>query len=124
MPLTSVPSRRQTDSAVRWTFSFVRPYRSAVALLAGLSLTEIALRVLAPWPLKAIVDYLTRGAGPPGLAGLSLNRPAAWLAAIFLIGCIRQLAHEFVLLCDTRLHARLGLSMVDDLRARRGTQQR
>jgi hypothetical protein len=59
-----VPSRRQTDSALRWTLSFVRGFRSPLVLLAGLSLAEIGFRALAPWPIKAIVDYLS-GHGAP-----------------------------------------------------------
>jgi ATP-binding cassette subfamily B protein len=118
--VTSAPSRRQTDSALRWTFSFVRPYRRAVVLLAGLSSAEIALRTLAPWPLKAIVDYLTRGAGPLTSRGLSVAswRPVMLISAVVLIGFLVQLIHQLVLLCHTRVQARLGHNMVFDLRSR------
>src|SRR4051812_5611857 len=118
VPLTSVPLRRQTDSAARWTLSFVRPYRRAVAALAGLSLAEIALRALAPWPLKAIVDFLTRGLSPAGASATVAAHPLSLLALVVAAGFLLQVAHELVLLFHTRLQSRIGHSMVFDLRSR------
>src|SRR3954469_19846030 len=92
VPLTSVPLRRQTDSAARWTLSFVRPYRRGVAALAGLSLAEIALRALAPWPLKAIVDFLTRGIAPAGVSAAFRAHPSGMLVAIVVAGLLLQAA--------------------------------
>ena len=120
MIVTSTPSRRQTDSAVRWTLSFVRPHRRAVALLTSLSLAEVALRTLAPWPMKAIVDYLTVGRDslPIVPVALAASRPIVLIAAIVVAGFLVQVVHQFVLLCHTRVQARLGHSMVFDLRSR------
>ena len=36
-----------------WTLSFLRPYRGRVWLLAFLSLLEIGLGALQPWPLPS-----------------------------------------------------------------------
>src|SRR4051794_19441458 len=83
--LSPAPLRRQTDSAARWTLSFVRPYRRAVALLAGLSLIEIVLRAVAPWPLKLIVDYLAHALVPPSATIATLTRswpPTLFIAAV------------------------------------------
>src|SRR3954454_15546864 len=115
----STPLRRQTDSAAKWTMSFVRPYRGAVGLLAALSFLEIALRALAPWPLKAIVDDLARGASvhkaAPALLG-SWPQPSR-IVAVVIAGLLLQVAHELVLMWHTRRQARIAQNMVFDLRA-------
>src|SRR3954470_10438834 len=115
----STPLRRQTDSAAKWTMSFVRPYRGAVGLLAALSFLEIALRALAPWPLKAIVDDLARGAtvhkAAPALLG-SWPQPSR-IVAVVIAGLLLQVAHELVLMWHTRRQARIAQNMVFDLRA-------
>jgi ATP-binding cassette, subfamily B, bacterial len=118
--MNPVPLRRQTDAAVRWTYSFVRPYRRKLATLALLSLAEIALRAFAPWPLKAIVDYLTGAGGARRLlaGGTIARHPALLIGAIVMSGFLVQLVHQLVLLCHTRVQARLGQSMVFDLRSR------
>lgn len=111
--------RRQTDSAARWTLSFLRRYRVAVFGLALLSLVEIGLRALTPWPLKAIVDQLTTGEPPLPIVPDSLvaGRPVEVLIAVVLAGVILQLGHELVLMIHTRTQARLAQSMVFDLRS-------
>src|SRR4051794_25718348 len=91
-----------------------------MAVLALLSLAEIALRALAPWPMKAIVDYLTRAAGVhQRLAGTAIARhPAGLIGAIVTAGFVLQVMHQLVLLSHTRFQARLGHRMVFDLRSR------
>ena len=51
-----MPQSRRPQSTLRWTFSFFRSYRKPAALLASLSLAEIALRAASPWPFKALID--------------------------------------------------------------------
>ena len=46
---------------VSWTLAFLRPYRGKAAAILALSILEIGLAVLAPWPLKVIVDYVLSG---------------------------------------------------------------
>ena len=48
-------------SLAGWTLSFLRPYRARVAAIVALSLLEIGLAALAPWPLKAVVDNVLGG---------------------------------------------------------------
>ena len=43
-------------SLVSWTLSFLRPYRLRVVAIAILSIAEIVMAALAPWPLKLVVD--------------------------------------------------------------------
>jgi ATP-binding cassette subfamily B protein len=120
VPPVPTRARRQTDSAARWTLSFVRPYRRALMVLASLSVAEIALRAFAPWPLKAIVDSLTRGATPLAIVPRSLAaaHPVPLLLAVVGVGLMLQLAHELVLMVHTRLQAGISQRMVLDLRSR------
>jgi ATP-binding cassette, subfamily B, bacterial len=98
---------RSSVQTTRWTLSYFRPYRRAVALLGSLSLAEIALRAMAPWPMKAIIDHLG-----------GANRRAAYLIAIVAAGLALQVGHQLVMLVHTRLQARLAQQMVFDLRSR------
>jgi ATP-binding cassette, subfamily B, bacterial len=120
VPRVSGQSRRQTDSALPWTLSFLRPYRRTVARLVALSLAEIGLRAFAPWPLKAIVDFLTRGAPPLAVVSRQLvaAHPLALLVGVVAAGLLLQVGHELVLLAHTRVQARLAQRMVFDLRSR------
>jgi ABC-type multidrug transport system fused ATPase/permease subunit len=99
--------------------SFLRPYRLHVGHLAVLSLVEIGLRALSPWPLKAIVDGLVASpaAQVPLLSRIAAT-PRQMLLAIVAIGLLIQLGHELVLLLHSRLQARIAQRMVFDLRAR------
>lgn len=99
--------------------SFLRPYRLRVAHLAVLSLLEIGLRALSPWPLKTIVDHLVAGSGAPiPVLSAIATTPRQLLIAVVAIGVLIQLAHELVLLLHSRLQARVAQRMVFDLRAR------
>jgi ATP-binding cassette subfamily B protein/subfamily B ATP-binding cassette protein MsbA len=98
-----------TESTARWVFSLMRRYRGRAAALAGLSIAEIALRALLPWPIKAVVDRLTI-ARPSRDAGTAI-------VAIAAAGCALQLAHQLVLMAHTRSQARLAQRMVFDVRA-------
>jgi ATP-binding cassette, subfamily B, bacterial len=100
---------------------FLKPYRGRVAVLAGLSIVEIGLRALAPWPLQAIVDHLVpaTAAELPGLGWLprSWSRPQL-LVAVVTAGVALQLQHQLVLMLHTRLQARIAQRLVFDLRSR------
>jgi ATP-binding cassette subfamily B protein len=105
-----------------WTLALMAPYRRRIAMLGGLSLAEVALRALTPWPLKAVVDHVASNQAPP--PWLDAVTPAArgprvsLLLTIIAIGLFIQLAHQVVLMLHTRLHVRLGQSMVFALRSR------
>ena len=68
---------------LRWTLSFLRPYRARVSVLSVLLLSEIVLGALQPWPFAIVIDYvLTRKPFPDHITilGLTFNTPfAAWL---------------------------------------------
>jgi len=111
------------ESMWAWTRALLWPYRRRVSALTALSLAEIALRAVTPWPLKAVVDYVAGGVTPPSwLAALLLPIGADprlhVLWTIVAIGLITQLLHQAVLMLHTRLHVRIGQAMVFGLRAR------
>jgi hypothetical protein len=91
----------------------MRPYARPLVTLGFLSLAEVALRALSPWPLKAVVDHVIgRDPLPAWLQSLapplSANPHVRALAVILLLGLVAQLAHQLVLMLHTRLHVRIG----------------
>ena len=107
----------------------MRPYGGRIAGLALLSTAEVGLRILSPWPLKAIVDdVLGSGSLPPSMAAwiAPLGRLAIgvhgdrerFLAGIVLAGILLQVLHQMVLMYHSRLTASTGQHMVRDLRER------
>lgn len=78
-------------------------------MLGGLSIAEVALRVLAPWPLKSIVDRLVSSRA---------SVQATTIVGIAGIGLLIQLTHQIVLLFHTRLQTRLGQRIVFDTQSK------
>ena len=116
----SVPSR---TSALGWTLQLMQPYAGRVATLGALSMGEVGLRALSPWPLKAVIDCVVgHDALPlwlrPLMLPVSTDVRVRALAAIVVIGLVTQFAHQLVLMLHTRLHTRIGQDMVYALRAR------
>ena len=106
------------STSLRSTARCLKPYSRPLGLLAGLSFAEIALRVLAPWPLKAIVDRLIAahnesGAGAAASAGLGRS-----IMGIAALGLLAQLGHQLVMLYHTRLQTRIGQRLVFDMQSR------
>ena len=108
---------------VRWTASFLRPYRARVGLILALSVAEIGLVALAPWALTLIVDSVLGGRplpAPvvtriPALADLG----AVGLLALFAAGGLAvQVAAELTRMAHTQLEAAMGQRVVHDLRNR------
>jgi ATP-binding cassette, subfamily B, bacterial len=113
----------------RWVGRQLQPHRWMATLLVSLSLLEIALRMLLPWPIMAIVDVAS-GTRPLGatasavlspieaaVAGISGAGPAVrTIVAIVLAGLIVHAAHQLVLFVHSRRQATLGLRMVRALR--------
>jgi len=104
-----------------WTLSFLRPYRARVTAIVALSLLEIGLAALAPWPLKAVVDNVLGGHPLPAVVAapaqaLSGGSAAGLLALIVVAGLLLQLASEIVLMAHTQLQVDTGQRIVYDLR--------
>ena len=105
-------------SSLRWLSGCVRPYSRELAALGALSVVEIGLRVLAPWPLKAIVDRLISTHATPGPQVQFASDAGKAIMAIAAAGLLLQLAHQLVMLYHTRLQTRIGQRIVFDTQAR------
>jgi ABC-type multidrug transport system fused ATPase/permease subunit len=110
-----------------WIWLYLRPYRGQVAALGVLSVAEVLLRVLTPWPMKAVIDNVM-GASPAPVwlrAALAPFRPflssfggsrEQMLLGIVVVGVLIQLAHQAVMMVHARLSSAAGHQMVRDLR--------
>jgi ATP-binding cassette subfamily B protein/subfamily B ATP-binding cassette protein MsbA len=109
-------------SVVRWTLDFLRPYgRQAVAIVA-LSLVEVCLAALAPWPLKLIVDQVLSGLPlPDALAALTpagiAGSAVALLVVVALAGLLIQVANELIRMVHTQMQVKVAQKVVYTLRS-------
>jgi ATP-binding cassette subfamily B protein len=115
------------QSILRWIWFYLRPYRGQVAALGVLSVAEVALRVLTPWPMKAVIDnVMGTGAAPIWLPGaLAPFRPVLsivggdreqMLVGVVAVGLAIQLTHQAVMMFHARMSSAAGHRMVRDLR--------
>jgi ATP-binding cassette subfamily B protein/subfamily B ATP-binding cassette protein MsbA len=114
-------SARVTDGLIGWTLSSLRPYRTRVALLAVLLVSEIALGALQPWPLAVVIDLLGGKPLPPSLAYLSTfatTHRFGLLIGIVIAGVVLQVVNQLVSAYGTQVQVDTGQRMVYDLRAR------
>lgn len=114
---------RPEPSLLAWTLSFLRPYRWQVWAYAGLSLAEVALGALAPWPLKAVIDNVLGGQPLPAWAQAALGEltaasPARLLVVVTVAGLLLQLGSQLVSAVHTQVMVDTGQRMVLDLRQR------
>jgi ABC-type multidrug transport system fused ATPase/permease subunit len=110
-------------STTAWTLSFLRPYRFRMLGIAVLCGAEVVLGVLAPWPLKAVVDNVLGGHPLPGpLAGIVTalvgSNAAALLILIVVAGLALQIVNELVSMWHTQLQVNTAQGIVYDLRDR------
>ena len=110
-------------TVVAWTLGFLQPYRGKAAAILALSILEIGLAVLAPWPLKVIVDYVLGGLPLP--ASLVAITPAAiggsalaFLVVVVLAGLLVQVANEVVRMVHTQMQVEVAQRVVYTLRAK------
>ena len=92
-------------------------------MILALSILEIGLAALAPWPLKVIVDYVLGGLPlptplaaitPPGVAGSAV----AFLVIVVLAGLLVQVANELVRMIHTQMQVKVAQRIVYTLRAK------
>jgi ATP-binding cassette, subfamily B, bacterial len=107
---------------IAWALGHIAPYRRRVLVLAALACVEVALRVLLPWPMKAVIDIaLGPQAAPAWLAslpGVRAGSRESLLVAIVALGLLTQMAHQTVLMLHTRLYSETGHRITRDLRQR------
>lgn len=93
-----------------------------MAALFALSCAEVALRVLLPWPMMAVVDQALGSRAPSPwlltLPGVAPGDRQALLIAIVVLGFFIQMAHQAVLMLHTRLYTVTGHLITRDLRQR------
>jgi ATP-binding cassette subfamily B protein len=108
-------------SVARWTLGFLRPYRRQAVAIVALSLLEVALAALAPWPLKVIVDHVLGGLPlPEVLARITPAQVAgsavALLVAVVIAGLLIQVVNELVRMTHTQMQVRVAQRVVYTLR--------
>jgi ATP-binding cassette subfamily B protein/subfamily B ATP-binding cassette protein MsbA len=108
---------------VMWTLSFLRPYKTRVALLVLLLLAEIALGALQPWPLAVIIDYVLERHPVPEpyarwLLAIDGGDRFRLLIALVSAGVLLQVTNQFVSAYGTQVQVETGQRMVYDLRRR------
>jgi ATP-binding cassette subfamily B protein/subfamily B ATP-binding cassette protein MsbA len=109
-------------AVIGWTLSFLRPYRTRVLAISILSVAEIGLTALAPWPLKIVVDsVLGDHPLPERFAGVMASTGAnrvALLVVVVVAGLLLQTANEVLRMFQTQLQVDTGQRIVYGLRAR------
>ena len=108
-------------SVVRWTLGFLRPYRRQAVAIVGLSVLEVALAALAPWPLKVIVDHVLSGLPlPDALARVTpaavAGSAVALLVVVVIAGLLIQVLDELVRMTHTQMQVRVAQRVVYTLR--------
>jgi ATP-binding cassette subfamily B protein len=110
-------------SLLRWLAPYMRPYRGRLALLALLSLLEVGLGALTPWPMAFVVDNVLEKHPWPAPLARVLPSPdamnvAVMLAVVLLAGLLLQVIDELVSVAHTQIQVESGQRMVYDLRSR------
>jgi ABC-type multidrug transport system fused ATPase/permease subunit len=108
--------------APRWIASYMRPYRWRLAALAAVSVIEVALGALTPWPLKVVVDNVLVGHPLPAwaahlVAPLGGSSAIGLLALVLAAGLVLQVLAQVVSMWHTQIQVDTGQRMVYDLRA-------
>ena len=118
-----------SEPILSWIWRYLRRYRGRVAALVTLSCLEVLLRMLSPWPLKAVVDHVLGSAPLPPIVETLLapfavltsrieGKREQLLVAVVGSGLAVQLLHQFVMMFHSRLTSGTGHRMVRDLRER------
>jgi ATP-binding cassette, subfamily B, bacterial len=110
-------------SLIRWIASYMRPYRWRLALLAFVSIVEVAFGVLSPWPIALVVDNVLGHHPWPGVLARIMpvfeGQGAVLVLGVILIGgLIIQIADQFVSTYHTQVQVETGQRLVYDLRSR------
>ncbi|MDH3423713.1 MAG: ABC transporter transmembrane domain-containing protein, partial [Gemmatimonadota bacterium] len=108
-------------NVVTWTLGFLRPYRRPAAAILALSIVEVGLAALAPWPLKVIVDYVLSGLPlPEGLAAITpaaiAGSAVALLIVVVLAGLFIQVVSEVIRMIHTQMQVQVAQRVVYTLR--------
>jgi len=116
-------SRHDHQPLLRWTLSFLRPYRGRMSLVAVLLLLEVALSALQPWLLKVVIDYVLLGQQIPQpfagwLQAIHEGDPLVRLVTLVTLGVALQVANQVVSAYSTQVQVDTGQRLVYSLRYR------
>jgi len=108
-------------SLAAWTWSCLRPYRGRVAILTTIAATNVALGVLAPWPLKLVVDNVLEGRPLPGAldrigVALAGDNRAALLVLVVCGGLLLQVLTQTLSMINVQVQVDTGQRLVYALR--------
>ena len=106
-----------------FTWSCLRPYRGRVALLTTIAAINVGLGVLAPWPLKLVIDNVLGGRPLPGplqdIAAAVVGQSAAGLLiAVVVGGLLLQVLTQVLSMINVQVQVDTGQRLVYSLRAR------
>jgi ATP-binding cassette subfamily B protein/subfamily B ATP-binding cassette protein MsbA len=104
-----------------WTLSFLRPYRGRVALLSFLSVLEIGLGALQPWPIAIVFNYVLGGyqlprSVQPWVDSITGGNRFTLLVIVVVAGVLLQVINQFASMFHTQVQVDTGQRMVYDLR--------
>jgi ATP-binding cassette subfamily B protein len=118
-----IPDVSATDGLLRWMLQYLRPYRSRVAVLSVLLVSEIVLGALQPWPLAVVIDYVL-GSKPipaavaPWVATVTQGNRGVLLVVVVIAGVVLQVVNQLVSAYGTQVQVDTGQRMVYDLRGK------
>jgi len=106
---------------IKWSMTFLRPYRGRVGILAVLLLLEVGLNALQPLLLKVVIDYVLLPNPIPEpiagwLAAIHEGSPVVLLVTLVIVGVVVQLGAQFVSAYSTQVQVDTGQHMVYSLR--------
>ena len=109
-------------SLIGWTWSCVRQYRGRMVTLGFIVALNIALGLLAPWPLKLVVDNVLGGQPLPAplarVNDFSGGSPIALLIFVVAGGLVLQVFTQVVSMANTQLQVDTGQRLAYALRSR------
>jgi ATP-binding cassette subfamily B protein len=110
-------------SLAAFTWSCLRPYRGRVALLATIATINVGLGVLAPWPLKLVIDNVLGGQPLPGSlqsigVAVAGDSAAGLLIAVVVGGLLLQVLTQVLSMINVQVQVDTGQRLVYSLRAR------
>jgi ATP-binding cassette subfamily B protein/subfamily B ATP-binding cassette protein MsbA len=110
-------------SLAAWTWSCLRPYRGRVAILTAIAVTNVGLGLLAPWPLKLVIDDVLTGRPLPGAldrlgSSIAGDNRAALLVLVVCGGLLLQVLTQTLSMVNVQVQVDTGQRLVYALRAR------
>lgn len=104
-----------------WVASLLRPYRGRIVLISSLALVQIGMNLLAPWPLKVVVDNVLSDLPLPPrvdafVQGIIGDSRVGLLVAVVLAGLVLNVVTEVVRMLHTQVTVDTGQRIVYSLR--------